>query len=571
MELRDYQEKALNDLRQGFADGHLVQMLYSPTGAGKTVMAAHLIRSAVERGNPALFIVHTVTLVEQAAETFRALGLKVGIVQGVNTDVPRDWQVIVATIQTLKSRGVRWNVSVIMIDEGHILHKAHINFMERWNNKPIIGLSATPLRPDLGMYYTNMVRASSVKGLTDAGTLVPIKAYSPSFDQMQNILDTVKLVKGDYENTDLSKKLNTKELIGDLVTTWQEKAENKLTLCFAVDIAHSKSIVDDFLMAGIPAEHMDGTTPFEERSEILKRFKEGKTRILSSVNVLGIGFNAPHAEVGIIARPTLSHGLYIQYVGRLLRTYEGKDHALLLDHAGNTLRFGLPIDFIVPDLTTEANPDSKRKRHETVMVECKQCSFVMPSGTSTCPECGTDRHVRQADVEVIDGVLVEWGDTASSEVTYSPDAQMAWYRMLKYIQEERGYNDGWLYHKYIEKFAEKPPYRWKSFPALMPDASVLNWSKSQQIRYAKRQKKEKAELRKSMQKLKEEKTRQEPKDIHHSSATCSRCKGHRMKTSLTPELMHYGKMVCADCGNFITWLKTPDREKFATSKHLPNG
>ena len=69
--------------------------------------------------------------------------------------------------------------------------------------------------------------------------------------------------------------------------------------------------------------------------------------------MLGLGFDVPAAACAILARPTLSEMLYRQQVGRVLRPCDGKDDALILDHAGNTLRFGLPQDFTVPDLTEE--------------------------------------------------------------------------------------------------------------------------------------------------------------------------------------------------------------------------
>ena len=77
-------------------------------------------------------------------------------------------------------------------------------------------------------------------------------------------------------------------------------------MCFAVNIAHSKSIRDDFLAAGVRAEHLDAYTDPSARREIIAGFKAGEIKLLTSVNVLGTGFNVPDAACLILARPTLS-------------------------------------------------------------------------------------------------------------------------------------------------------------------------------------------------------------------------------------------------------------------------
>ena len=129
MKLRPYQERVIQELRQGLLEGHTRQILALATGAGKTVVAAHIVRSAVEKRHRCLFVVERIVLVDQAMKHLEAVGLKVGILQGENTNYTPDDEVIVASVQTLARRRPLDNIDVVFIDEVHILHKAHKNLM----------------------------------------------------------------------------------------------------------------------------------------------------------------------------------------------------------------------------------------------------------------------------------------------------------------------------------------------------------------------------------------------------------------------------------------------------------
>jgi superfamily II DNA or RNA helicase len=263
-----------------------------------------MIHNVACNGHRSTFVVDRIELVEQAASHLHALGLKVGIMQGDNTRRHPDDEVVVASIQTVRSRGAPPS-GFIIIDEAHILHRTHIQLMEDWNLATFIGLSATPLRPDLGQYFTNLVRGPSVQWLTDQGFLVPVRAYCPSAAQLDNLLIDVHVKGGNFVERELETILNRKELVGDIITTWTDKAEGRPTLVFAINIAHSKSVIDDFLAEGVDAAHLDAYTPREERKEVIDAFRAGQMQVLSSVNVLGIGFDVPDASCGI-DRPSRS-------------------------------------------------------------------------------------------------------------------------------------------------------------------------------------------------------------------------------------------------------------------------
>ena len=275
-----------------------------------------------------LFIVDRIELCGQAAETFNDMGLSVGILRGDATSYTQADEIIVASIQTIRSRSAPDWMDFAIIDECHILHSEHIRLMEAWSDKAFIGLSATPLRKGLGKYFTHLVRGPSIRELTEPGFLVKVRAYAPQADAILSALDGVSCgtttAGFDYKDAELGAAMNRKELVGDIVKTWQEKGEDRPTLCFAVNIAHSKSIRDDFIAAGVNAAHLDAYTDPSARREIIAGFKAGEIKLLTSVNVLGTGFNVPDAACLILARPTLSEALHIQQCGRGIRTATGK-------------------------------------------------------------------------------------------------------------------------------------------------------------------------------------------------------------------------------------------------------
>lgn len=484
-ELHPFQNDIIGELRQAYAEGHRRIMLALATGAGKTVLGASLIRSASAKGHKSVFIVDRIELVDQAVNTLQAVGLRVGQMQSSNTWVHEDDEVIVGTRQTFAARGVP-PAGFAIIDEAHVLSKDHIKLMESWNRVPFVGLSATPLRPDLGKYFTHMVRGPTVAWLTDQGFLTPAKAFCPGSDAIERAISGVKVKRGDYVSSELATAMNTKSLIGDIIGTWQEKAIDRPTMVFAVDIAHSKSVISDFIDAGVSAAHIDAYTKAAERRDIIGAFKAGEIRVLSSVNVLGIGFDYPGASCAILARPTMSEALHIQQVGRVIRRAEGKSEALILDHAGNTLRFGLPIHFEVPDLGTGEHKAASAKKKEARMIACSHCGCVMESDQWTCPSCGIDRPGRKPTVIYREGRLVEFGSGDNGSTANTIVDQRSWYLAFRWFADRRGWKDGWAYHAHLAKFNVKPPFAWKLLAPIEPTDEQARWVRHYLIRSAKR-------------------------------------------------------------------------------------
>lgn len=451
-ELRPYQKEAIQKLREQFKQGKRRLMLQAATGSGKTAIATEMVRRSHELGKSSLFICDRIELIDQTSRRLDVEGIPHGVIQAQHERC-RPWErVQVASIQTLYKRPTP-PADLVIIDEAHCLHKAHIRIMESLNNVPIIGLSATPWAKGLGKHFDSLVVVASTQDLIDMRFLVDPIVYAPSQPDLEN----VRMVAGDYDEKQLGEEADKPKLVGDIVAHWFKLAKGRRTICFAVNVAHSKHIVREFQAAGVVAEHLDGYTDTPDRHDIIARFRRGEITVLSSCDILSKGFDSPEASCAIMARPTKSLMLYIQQAGRVLRIHESKSDAIILDHAGNTERLGFVTeDFTRPlDMGKKADKTSERKeREEPLPKKCPACHHVKPAKVHTCPKCGFTPE-RQSTVEVEAGLLVEFNKQKKSKKVSMLEKQDAYSQILS-IQRERGRAPGWAAHKYKAMFGVWP-------------------------------------------------------------------------------------------------------------------
>lgn len=497
LELRPFQAAAIQSLRVGLKEDYLRQMLYSPTGSGKTVMATGLVKGARLKGKRVAFLVNRVQLVEQTSKTFNRYGIAHGVIQGENTR--REYEhVLVCSIQTVAKRGLP-EVDFIVIDEAHAVagSKDYRGIIETFAGKPVIGLSASPFSKGLGKHYDalggplfeRMVIAASIGELIEEGYLVDCDIYAPSEPDMSGVKQVRnKFGEMDWSDMDVGNATDKPELIGDIVSHWFKFARNTPTVVFASNIAHSKHIVEQFCAAGVKAEHIDCYHDSDERREALKRFETGETKIISNSALLAEGWDAPFCETLILARPTKSLIRYLQMVGRVLRPHEGKERALVLDHSGTVKLLGFPTDDLPLELDDGKPRTSKNKPQEEKDVPlpkaCPSCSFMKPPKAHECPRCGFAPEKR-SDVQVGDGELelVTKGSKKAPKME-----KQAFYSQLLAICAMRGYSEGWAAHAYRDYFSVWPKGLEKS--AMEPTEEMNNWIKSRNIRNAKRRQKE---------------------------------------------------------------------------------
>ena len=153
------------------------------------------------------------------------------------------------------------------------------------------------------------------------GFLSRFKTFAPSDPDLAG----VKSVAGDFHEGELANAMDKTSITGDIVETWLKRGEARSTFCFCVNRRHAQHVAERFVEAGVAAEYMDGATSREDREEIFDRFRSGETLIICNVGVLTTGIDLDVRCI-ILARPTKSRILFVQTIGRGLRTAEGKDH-----------------------------------------------------------------------------------------------------------------------------------------------------------------------------------------------------------------------------------------------------
>jgi len=477
--LRPYQAIAVVAIKQNMARGIKRNILYMPTGSGKTETAAEIIKMASAKNKRVAFICHRIELVKQASERFFNLGIPHGVIQGDNSHT--EWSsTIVASIQTVASRGIE-DMDLFIVDEAHACagSDSYKDLFAKFSHVPILGLTATPFSKGLGVIFDGLVIGATIRDLIDQGYLVDCDIYAPG----EPDLSGVKIVAGDYQQDQLGEAVNKPELIGDIVTHWLKYGQNQQTICFATNILHSKSICDEFEKHNIPAGHIDAYTPADERKRIIDAFKAHRIRVLCNVSVLAEGFDVPAASVMILARPTRSLVRYIQMAGRVLRPYEGKERAVMLDHSGTAKRLGFPTDDLPLILDDGKSAKSTvQEVKEKLPKVCMKCSFVKPVGVHQCPKCGFLPE-RKNEIETADGELVKLERKVKKEL--STEEKWQFFAELKTYAAEKNYKSGWAANQFKQKTGVWPNH-YRDVEPRYCTVTTRDWIKSRQIAYAKR-------------------------------------------------------------------------------------
>lgn len=404
--LRPYQQDALEAIHAGWQAGNTRVAVVLPTGTGKTVVMAHLAKTA----HRPLILVHRDELVRQTVTKLEAIipGAVVGVVKAERNEL--GCLITVASVQTLTRPNRRAPLPIpgmVLVDEAH--HAAAASWQDVLHHfgsfavVPTVGFSATLGRNDnkkLGDTWQEVVYKQDILEAISAGWLVDVKAKQLRLNGLD--LGAVATTAGDYQDGSLGTALEDPDLLTTIVSQWHQAAAGRPTLAFCPTVytAHALSAV--FLEAGIRAETVTGETPTEERQAIYARSRRGETAVISSCMVLTEGFDAPWLSCAIMARPTTSSLLYTQMAGRILRPFPGKQDALLLDVVGVAGKLQLAT---IADLTTGAALTVQPGETLTeASVRWKQSVGILPNGRITLAEVDLFQRSRAAWLVTYGGV-----------------------------------------------------------------------------------------------------------------------------------------------------------------------
>jgi DNA repair protein RadD len=493
--LRPYQTDVVVQIEQAIAAGEKRLIIVAPTGSGKTVVGAEVVADYMQRYQPVVVLAHRKEIVDQTSKKLSRANIKHGIIKAGYSPRPME-NVQVASVQTLWVRAMRSQAmslppaDLLIIDEcHHATARTWRKLIEAYPDAVLIGLTATPCRGDgrgLGGIFKMMIQAPQVPDLIEGGFLVRSRVYAPVRPNLRG----VKTQAGDYVETQLAERMDRPKLVGDIVTHWHKYGERRRTVAFACNVGHSIHIRDEFIKAGVCAEHLDGSTPDDDRDAILTRLENGETEVVTNCMVLTEGFDCPDIGCIVLARPTKKMGLYRQMIGRGLRPAEGKTDAIILDHSGAVFLHGLPEDRVAWTLDPERRAQApahvaRLDRRDYGLLECTHCG-TMRIGGQPCPHCGFLPQRSPRDVFVADGELGLVTNGRARDPDYDPETRRQWHSMFVFIAEERGYKPGWIAHQYKTKFGAFPP--WGSTPEPVPPTpEVESWVRSRMIAFARAQ------------------------------------------------------------------------------------
>jgi DNA repair protein RadD len=399
--LRLYQRRAVNAAVLALKGGSPA-LLSLPTGSGKSLLAGNAAKRANAAGLRTLIIPPTRELVAQDAEAVRIVtggALSASIACSGLGEVNLAGPLVIGTPQTLASRiDALGHIDLLVIDEAHRLgrkasgqlHSILTELRERSPKLMVLGLTATPFRLDSGRLIDGPDRIFEAitydvgyLDLLEQGYLAPLVGPREELERLN--VEGLRLVAGDYAAADLARfdRAELTDRIADQIV--ELGAERRSWLAFGVSIEHAGHLADALVARGIDARLLTGSTPAQQRADLVAAFKAGHLRALVGVDVFSTGFDAPQVDLIAVVRPTASPVWHVQSAGRGTRLAPGKVDCLVLDFAGNFARLG-PIDAPFVRAKGQRARDNLDK---PLTLACPECSAIVSATATSCPVCKT--------------------------------------------------------------------------------------------------------------------------------------------------------------------------------------
>ena len=466
MELRDYQQEAIDNLKRMREDGKTIALLYHATGVGKTITAA---TDAKAVGGRTLFLVNALKLASQAKDTFAKVWPEatLGEYTGSQKDVSQT--VIFATVQSISKDLAKFSPTdfdYLIVDECH--HAAANTYQKiftYFHPKFILGLTATPERSDgedMLELFQNVAHKMDLKTAVERGILVPIRCVRVK----TNIdLTDVRINGIKYNSQDLESKLFIPERNQLTVDTYLKYVNGKKTVIFCASVDHAAEIAKLLRDNGVKAEAVSGRDRVEIRDKILKDYATGSTNVLCACDLLNEGWDSPHTTVLFMARPTMSKTIYMQQLGRGTRSCPGKDDLLVIDFVDNANMFNMPYSLHRVLDTSKYQPmayvlapENKRKLDQDMLFKGEK------------PEAWLDVPIDVDDYEIID--LFNWQNSVKDMIS-----QIEFVRMVDVQSEtvDRYIKDGKIKPDLSVPFGDKRMFHYFREESVRNIAKQYGW------------------------------------------------------------------------------------------------
>lgn len=434
--LRDYQQKAVDEVYNSWQTGNRNVCVSISTGGGKSVIMSLIALNFKKQRRNVAVIAHRNELVSQMSCHLARVGVYHRIIASNSTiaQITRKHRALfgksfispteltaVVGVDTLISRYESlkaWaeQISLWECDECH--HNLRSNkwgkATEMFKNAYGLGVTATPNRADgqgLGRQadgcIDDLIIGPSMRMLIDRGYLADYEIVCPMSDLIVD--DSQLSANGDWSNQTLRKAAEKSKIVGDVVENYIKYANGRQAIVFATDVETADEISKDFNEHSIKAVSLNGKSQSAYREQSLDLFAKSEIQVIVNVDLFDEGLDISGCDVVIMARPTASLGKYLQQVGRALRPAPNKT-ALIIDHVSNVIRHGLP------DIPREWSLDRRQKKAKTErdpdeieLKVCKNCLKPYEKFRTVCPYCGAEPPLPEPhsrSVEMVKGDLV---------------------------------------------------------------------------------------------------------------------------------------------------------------------
>lgn len=411
---------------------------------------AEIARRTTKNNNRVMFLIHRKEVLQQAVKTFNN--------QDVNPDL-----LTAGMVQTLTRRVDKLPIpDVILVDEAHhALAKSYQRILNRFPKAIVLLFTATPHRTgrvQLDQIADDIIVGQSIHELTDKGFLAPFRYFQPPGDFDSKLLKRGST--GDFTNDSMQQAMNTK-IFGHIVKQYKRIAPGMQAVVYTYSIDSAIKIAAEFNEAGISARSVNGKTPQDMRDHIVRMFRDQRIKILVNVNLFTEGVDLPNVDCVIMARPTASLSLYLQFSMRCLNPRPGKT-AIIIDHANNFKTFGYPDD----DRDWKQAIKSGKQKSKTLLTDpglsiitCDYCFAVVKASEvkdGKCPICGKPIKVHEAkpisDIDLVEATkarkqLVKkiLHDNVYQNVINKSVGELHTMAELQAYAKIHGYKPGWAF------------------------------------------------------------------------------------------------------------------------------
>ena len=332
LKLRDYQDAALDMLREAFKDGHKAILLYLATGGGKTEIAIAMLEACRVKGTRAAMLLDRIVLCDQTSQRLDKYKIDHGVLQSGHWRYRPHELIQVCSAQTIEKRGSFPGLSLLIIDEAHNSRASTLEFIKNNPHVKVIGLTATPFTKGLGATYSHVVSPITTKKLVDAGSLVPLRVFVAKEIDMEG----AKKVAGEWSQDEVTSR--GKKITGDIVAEWVKKTHEifgkpEKTIVFCAGVDHGIDLQQKFQEQGYNFVSISYRDDNDFKRDIIDDFNKPDSDIvgLIATDILTKGFDSPAVRIGVSARPfSKSLSSHIQQMGRVMRTYPGKTFGVWL-------------------------------------------------------------------------------------------------------------------------------------------------------------------------------------------------------------------------------------------------